>query len=276
MYSIINKNIVVSASAINILTYYIARILAPLLILVSNFYNDSFYLLVLSFILILLIYINNIIKEKNIIQKKEEIYISYYDNMRKGFKIIASSILLRNIFYLCFAVNLFLIPFGVLIPFLVVDILKEQEEIYSLLISLQSVGGILGALITAYYPQKSILFKTISGISLMFIGVLSMSVIQDILLACISMLLVGYGTSTYLSSVRAVIHDTIDESARNITSGLIATIFNGVPAIGALLIAFIGKYLGILQTLQVISLISMLSLIIYIIKIPINTINNLK
>lgn len=143
------------------------------------------------------------------------------------------------------------VPYAVLIPVYVKDVLRGGPKLLGLMMAAPGVGALAGALFMA--SRRSVLgvFRfTPATPVLVGVGLIGLSVVDHPVAAAPLFFLIGAAVVVLLSCCNTVLQTVCAEDMRGRVIGFYATVFLGLNPTGALLAGHVADAVGVQQTMR--------------------------
>jgi predicted MFS family arabinose efflux permease len=170
-------------------------------------------------------------------------------HIREGFRYVLQNRRLKTIFTLFAIVGIFGWSYSVLLPPYATDFLKLKEAGYSLLLTSNGIGALIGALTTAAFGTQ---FKprhlAFTGLYLFASMLLVLGIFPNFTVAIICLALAGWGMMLFFSTINTVIQTSVPDGMRGRIMGIWALVFGGMMPLGSLQAGTLSHYFGVLPT----------------------------
>jgi MFS family permease len=171
-------------------------------------------------------------------------------HMLEGFTYVAGHQRLRRLLLLFCAVSIFGWSYSVLLPAYATDILHVKEESYSVLLSANGVGALIGALTVATYGTRVhpriLIF---GGVWVFSIMLMLLAVVRLYLLVLFCLAVGGWGMMLYFSTTTSLIQTSVPHEMRGRVMGIWALVFGGTLPIGGLESGLLSQAVGVPWTI---------------------------
>ena len=164
----------------------------------------------------------------------------------EGFAYIFRSVPLRSIIIMIAAFSVFGVPFVMLFPAFVKDVLMEDSRILGLLMSSVGVGAMTAAVYLA--ARKSVLgLGKVVMLSCMLFGaaLLAMAFVRSVPLAVAASFPLGFGMIAVAASCNTLLQTIVDDSKRGRVMSIFTMSFFGIPPLGSLLFGYAANSFGL-------------------------------
>ncbi|WP_210463622.1 MFS transporter [Rufibacter roseolus] len=190
-------------------------------------------------------------------------------SLREGFTYAFGFAPIRDILLLIATLSLFGMPFTVLMPAFARDVLHGNASTLGLLMGASGVGALLGALYLASRKSVLGLARVIIFASVLFgIGLTAFAFTTTLLLAMVSIFVVGLGMILRMASSNTLIQTIVDEDKRGRVMSFYSMAFMGMAPIGSLLAGWLAERIGVSYTLLGCGIICLLSIVPFILSLP--------
>jgi len=249
------KKDLMNAIALNSSMFNLARVIGPAIagiIMVRLGTTWCFFLNGLSFIAVIwALFKQNITVVKAKIQKENIIKYTV-----TGFKYVKENKEILNLMILLMIVGIFGWSYAILFPAIAKDIFHLHEKGFAVLVSINGIGALLGALFVAYLGNSSRKRDFVNwGIYLSGIMIFLLAFCKIYWLGLILISLAGFGLVVYTSSTNTIIQSSVNDSIRGRIMGIWALVFGGMIPFGNLFAGTFAQYFGISATLILSSLV---------------------
>lgn len=164
------------------------------------FINSISFLL--SALLILTVPYNEIKKENNV--------LTFTDQFFSGLKYINQKKRILGILVFISVLNFIMTSYGLVIPYLINVLLDKSEKVYSFLVSLEAIGGIIGGVLLTYKSSKVSKISFISDIKYLSLILLIVGIIHNLYLLCFCSLVNGF----FLVQINAKVFTIIQKETK--------------------------------------------------------------
>ncbi|WP_221175698.1 MFS transporter [Rufibacter immobilis] len=190
-------------------------------------------------------------------------------SLSEGFRYAFGFAPIRDILVLIATLSLFGMPFTVLMPAFARDVLGGDASTLGLLMGASGVGALLGALYLASRKTVIGLARVIVVASVLFgLGLMAFSFAQTLVLAMLSIFVVGLGMILRMASSNTLIQTIVDEDKRGRVMSFYSMAFMGMAPIGSLLAGWVAERIGVGYTLLGCGVICLLSIIPFVLGLP--------
>jgi len=255
MIDMAGKKDLMNAIALNSTIFNFARVIGPVFagIIMAKFGSLwCFILNGLSFLAVILaLFKQNITVVKAKI-KKENI-IKY---TATGFKYVKENKEILDLIILLVIVGIFGWSYAILFPAIAKDIFHIDERGFAVLVSVNGIGALLGALFVAYFGNNSQKRNFVNwGIYFSGLMIFLLAFCKIYWLGLILICFAGFGLVVYSASTTTIIQSDIDDAVRGRVIGIWSLVFGGMIPLGNLFAGTFAQYFGISATLITSSLI---------------------
>jgi predicted MFS family arabinose efflux permease len=177
---------------------------------------------------------------------------SAWEHALEGFSYVWQRRRMRNILMLFAIVGIFGWSYSVLLPAFARDELHVGEGQYSLLLSANGIGALLGALTVASvgkrYDRRVLIFGGLGFFSAML---LCLAFTRSFALALVFLAIGGWGMLLFFSTTNTLLQTSASDSMRGRVMGIWALVFGGMTPIGGLEAGTLSHLAGLRPTLMV-------------------------
>jgi MFS family permease len=174
-----------------------------------------------------------------------------WQQLRDGIRFTLASFPIRSLFLLVALVSFFGVPYIVLIPVYVQDVLHAGVRWNGWLLSAGGLGALTAGLILA--SRHSVL-GIVRGLAfapiLTGLGMLGLSLVSERWLALVLVYLTGFSIVALLTSCNTTIQTLVEDQKRGRVIGLYAVLLLGLAPLGNLVACQFAAWVGIERTLQ--------------------------
>jgi MFS family permease len=132
---------------------------------------------------------------------------------------------------------------SVAIPLLITDRLHQSDEVYGYLLSVMSVGSVVGSLFVARLVVVSQRFMLLAAL-LLGVSLAAFSFVTSTVLAFVLVIPLGAGFTSYLNSSNIIVQQRTSPEIRSRVLALLSVIFLGSTPIGGPVTGIIGDTFG--------------------------------
>lgn len=169
---------------------------------------------------------------------------------REALREVVANPVLRRVMTLVAVVSLFALPYTVLLPVYAAEILQVGAGGFGLLLSVNGVGALIGALsltLVGDYPRKlRLVFAGAFGLSLMLI-IFALS--RYLWLSALALAYAGWFMILFFSTANTVVQLHTPDPLRGRVLGIYSFCFIGLSPLGSLTAGYIARYAGVPATL---------------------------
>lgn len=167
-----------------------------------------------------------------------------------GFVYIKRTPSLAFIIIMLALISLFVLPYSTLIPFYARDVFKGTATTFGYIDSAIGLGALCGAIFLASLRPGSNLKKVLAINTLIFgAGLVLFSHEGNYPLALVFATVSGFGMMSQVTVSNTIIQTTVDLNMRGRVISFYALAFFGMQPIGGLLVGFVSKHVGTMDTL---------------------------
>ncbi len=243
---LVGKEDLMNAIGLNSTVFNLARMIGPavagfLIALVGI--AICFYLNALSFLAVIVALSVMDTREDSLQLSTNQSTQNIFADIKEGLTYIKSTTLILYPLLLLAIISTFVFNFNVTVPIFARETLGQNAAGYGLMMTSMGMGSFVGALtITARSktgPRLKYLIGGALGMSL-FLAILGLE--TNYLLACLTLLILGFCSITFTALVNSMIQLTTIDSMRGRVMSVYALVFGGVTPIGSL---YAGKLIEI-------------------------------
>lgn len=141
---------------------------------------------------------------------------------------------------LMFAVGLFVINWGVLIPLLAKNVLHKQVQGYGYLMSAMGAGSLLGAILLALQGRKKPRVNVVTGIAIIVcVATMAIAFIHESWTAGTMLFIVGAAQILYTAMTNTLLQVSVPDGLRGRVMSLYQIAFAGTTPVGSFLMGII-------------------------------------
>jgi MFS family permease len=160
---------------------------------------------------------------------------SAWAHAMEGFSYVWTHGRMRRVLILFAVVGIFGWSYSVLMPAFARDVLRVGEGQYSLLLSANGLGALLGALTVAtvgsHVPRRALVFGGLWVFSAMLV---LLALVQNYYLALVFLAVGGWGMLLFFSTTNTLLQMSASDEMRGRVMGIWALVFGGMTPIGGL------------------------------------------
>lgn len=239
-----NKEDLSNAIALNSTIFNGARLVGPSIagILIALTGEGICFLInAVSFIFVIASLMMMKLPPQNIADKSQNI-ISHF---KEGYKYTFGFRPIRDVILLLFVINLFAMPFQVLMPVIAKQYLKGSSDTFGILMAATGIGALTGAIYLASRKNALGLAKMIyKAITVFGLGLILFSFSTNIVLSVCLMIITGLGMMLGTASANTVIQILADDDKRGRVMSFYSLAFLGTAPIGSLLSGWLADVIG--------------------------------
>jgi len=173
------------------------------------------------------------------------------ESMKEGFIYTFGFKPMRFILMLMGLVSLVVMPYSVLMPAFVRDVLGGNSRVLGFLMGSAGMGALVGALFLASKKEVRGLGKIISIATFMFaIGLIVLSFSKAVWLSMCLMALIGFGLMVHMASSNTVLQTIVDDDKRGRVMSFYIMAFIGLTPFGSLLAGSLASHIGTAYTIM--------------------------
>lgn len=173
-----------------------------------------------------------------------------FEELVDGFKYIGRTPSLAFIIIMLALISLFVMPYSTLIPYYARDVFKGTATTFGYIDSAIGLGALSGAIFLASLKPGSNLKKVLAVNTLIFgAGLMLFSHEGNYPLALIFSTVSGFGMLSQITVSNTIIQTTVDINMRGRVISFYALAFFGMQPLGGLLVGFVSKHIGTMNTM---------------------------
>lgn len=173
-----------------------------------------------------------------------------FEELVDGFKYIGRTPSLAFIIIMLALISLFVMPYSTLIPYYARDVFKGTATTFGYIDSAIGLGALSGAIFLASLKPGSNLKKVLAVNTLIFgAGLMLFSHEGNYSLALIFSTVSGFGMLSQITVSNTIIQTTVDINMRGRVISFYALAFFGMQPLGGLLVGFVSKHIGTMNTM---------------------------
>jgi hypothetical protein len=178
-------------------------IIGSIILAINNNFNFFIFINSLSF-LISAILISTVTYSE---VKDNMLNETFQEQFFSGLKYVAKKTEILGILIFISLLNFVMISYDLAIPYVINVLLKESDKIYSLVISVEAIGGIIGGLFLTYRSKKNSEDSFVQDISYLSLALLLAGIFNNIYLILLCSLINGF----YLVQINAKVFTIIQK-----------------------------------------------------------------
>lgn len=178
-------------------------IIGSIILAINNNFNFFIFINSLSF-LISAILISTVTYSE---VKDNKLNATFHEQFFSGLKYVAKKTEILGILIFISLLNFVMISYDLAIPYVINVLLKESDKIYSLVISVEAIGGIIGGLFLTYRSKKNSEDSFVQDISYLSLALLLAGIFNNIYLILLCSLINGF----YLVQINAKVFTIIQK-----------------------------------------------------------------
>jgi MFS family permease len=238
-----------NALALNSSMVNLSRLLGPAIagFVLEKLGDDiCFFLNAASFIAVILSL--TMMRLPKYVPKKEKKNV--VEELVDGFSYIKRTPSIAFIIVMLGLISLFVLPYSTLIPYYARDVFKGTATTFGYIDSAIGLGALCGAIFLASLKTGSNLKKVLAINTLIFgTGLVLFSHEGNYPLALVFATVSGFGMMSQVTVSNTIIQTTVDMNMRGRVISFYALAFFGMQPLGGLLVGFISKHAGTMNTL---------------------------
>ncbi len=178
--------------------------------------------------------------------------------LREGFRYTFSYAPIRYIIMLLALTSLTGMPYTVLMPVFVKEILRGGPKALGFMMACSGAGALAAALLLASRKSAAGLEKRIPAAGLIFgMGLIALSMARSLPLAAFSIAFASFGMISQMASSNTIIQTVVDDDKRGRVMAIYAMAFMGMAPFGSLMAGWIASRLGAPHTIMISGVMSM-------------------
>lgn len=197
-------------------------------------------------------------------RKKNKQDMHILKELKEGFFYTFGFAPIRSVILLLALVSLMGMPYTVLMPVFVKEILNGGPHIFGFLMGASGFGALIGALYLA--SRKNVLgYKTIIPVSAFTFGsgLIMFSLCHIYVLSIILMVIIGLSMMLQMASSNTILQTIVDDDKRGRVMSFYTMAFMGTAPFGSLLAGGLANILGVPNTLTICGAICALSALVF-------------
>ena len=189
--------------------------------------------------------------------------VTLMQEFTKGFKYIRNNRLLRDLILLTAVIGILGSSYGTILPALTKNVLQGDVNLYSNLLLIIGVGGLIGTISVGYitdYVDRLIAIKIYICILGLALLLLANGFVLSLVFA--SALILGFSSSAFGTSTSSYLQILVDDEFR----GRLMSIYQlgfGLSAFGGLLIGVIAEFIGIEIAIDIFGILIIVFLLLF-------------
>ncbi len=165
--------------------------------------------------------------------------------------------------------SLLAMPFGVLMPMVVKDMLHGNAGAFGLLMAASGVGALAGALFLAGRKSAPGLERLMAvGPAVFGVALMAFSRSHVVWLSLPLILVAGFGLMVQIASTNTVLQTVVDDDKRGRVMSLYSVVFMGTAPFGSLIAGFLASTVGAGDTLLMNGSCALIASLLFILKLP--------
>ena len=247
---LVGKEDLMNAIALNSTIFNLARIVGPAIagILIGLIGIAScFYLNAVSFIAVIAgLKMMNIPSYAANIKGNKKTIKSTFEDIKEGLVYIKSKPIISQPLLLLAITSMFVMNFAVVVPILAKQSLNQNATGYGLMMTFMGIGSFAGALALAAKSRNGPKLYLLTGGAIgMSLFLLILGFEKNYLLACITLLIIGFCAITFTTLVNSIIQLSSTDIMRGRVMSVYSMVFGGVIPIGSLFAGKATELLGV-------------------------------
>jgi len=173
-----------------------------------------------------------------------------FGELKEGYSYIKRTPEILFIIVMLMLISLFVLPFSTLIPFYARDVFKGTASTFGIIDSFIGLGAFAGAIFLASQKPGTNLKKILAINTLVFgAGLVFFSHEGHYILALIFAAVAGFGMMSQITISNTILQTTADVKMRGRVISFYAMAFFGMQPLGGLLIGWVSKWIGTMDTM---------------------------
>jgi len=161
------------------------------------------------------------------------------------------------------------VPYAVLMPAFVRDVLHGGAHTLGFLMSAAGVGAFAGALYLASRPSVLGLGRILAFSAAVFgLGLIAFALARTFPISLLLMLVVGLGIMIHVASCNTLLQTIVEDSKRGRVMSLFAAAFLGMAPLGSLMAGSVAGLIGITATIAIGGGCCILGAVVFLTKLP--------
>lgn len=245
---LVGREDLMNAIALNSSIFNLARIIGPAVagVLIGLLgISICFYLNAFSFMAVIAGLWLIKLPPMETVSKVKNTFNSIMADIKEGLKYTVSQPVIYLPLLLLSAISAFVLNFSVLVPIFASQNLGQNAMGYGLLMTSMGLGSFTGALVQSAHsgsgPRTKVLLAGAIGVSLF---VLILGFVKSYALACILLLIAGFGAIIFTTSVNSMIQLNSSDAMRGRVMSVYSLVFGGVIPIGSMYSGNVAESLG--------------------------------
>ena len=187
-----------------------------------------------------------------------------FNRLREGFRYTFRYAPIRYIIMLLALTSLTGMPYTVLMPVFVKEILHGGPRALGFIMACSGSGALAAALLLASRKSAAGLEKRIPVAGLIFgTGLISLSQARSLPLAAVSIAFASFGMISQMASSNTIIQTVVDDDKRGRVMAIYAMAFMGMAPFGSLMAGWIASRLGAPHTIMISGFMSMAGALVF-------------
>lgn len=178
--------------------------------------------------------------------------LSAIGQIKEGFAYAFGFRPLRALILLMALISLFAMPFTVLMPAFAKDVFHGNASTLGILTTASGVGSLIGAIFLASRKGVLGLGKWISiSCALFGVGLCAFGMSRSIILASVTLVLVGFGSMVQMASCNTLVQTIVQEDKRGRVMSIFMMAFMGLAPFGAMAAGALANTIGVGTTVTI-------------------------
>lgn len=179
-------------------------------------------------------------------------HASIGEGLREGMTYALGSGPIRTLLGMVALVSLFAVPYAVLVPVYVKQVLHGGPELFGVVLSAPGVGAVVGAFLLAAHVDVRGMLRWVGGAPVLIgLGLLGFAFSPGLGSALPLLVLVGFAVMVLLTSCNTTIQAIVEEDKRGRVMSLYAMAFMGLNPLGSLAAGALAEHIGLAWTLRI-------------------------
>jgi predicted MFS family arabinose efflux permease len=195
--------------------------------------------------------------------------ITMLHELREGFAYAYGSRPIKYSLFLLAFLSLLAMPFGVLMPMIVQEVLHGGPQVFGLLMAVSGVGAVIGALYLAGRPSALGLERWMAAAPALFgVALMAFSRSDVVVLSAPLILVVGFGTMVQIAATNTVLQTVVEDDKRGRVMSLYSVVFMGTAPFGSLLAGLLASKVGAADTLLINGACALIASLLFLTRLP--------
>jgi len=189
--------------------------------------------------------------------------------LRDGFAYAYGSRPIKYSLLLLAFLSLLAMPFAVLMPMIVKEVLHGGPQVFGLLMAASGVGAVVGALYLAGRQSAQGLERWMAVAPALFgIALIAFSRSHLVALSAPLIVVVGFGTIVQIAATNTVLQTVVEDDKRGRVMSLYSVVFMGTAPFGSLLAGLLASKVGAADTLLINGACALIASLLFVTRLP--------